>query len=93
MVTVHQCTVNWYALLCSLVCTGVPPSVCPTAGAHIVSCCEGGIVVVWSASDATCQHTLKDHTGDINAVGWSPAEAERKRQHMLATASQDQTVR
>lgn len=66
---------------------------CPTAGAHIVSCCEGGIVVVWSANDATCQHTLKNHTGDINAVGWSPVDAEQPKQHMLATASEDQTVR
>lgn len=50
-------------------------------------------MVVWSASDATCQHTLKDHTGDINAIGWSPVGTEQAQPHMLATASQDQTVR
>lgn len=48
---------------------------------------------MWSADDATCKHTLKDHTGDINAVAWDPTPMVNADRHLLAAASQDQTVR
>lgn len=60
---------------------------------HIVSCCEGGTVVAWSSSDHSCRHTFREHTGDINDVKWSPVATANSQQHLLATASQDQTVR
>ncbi|KAL3137970.1 Transducin (beta)-like 1 X-linked receptor 1 [Trebouxia sp. C0009 RCD-2024] len=62
-------------------------------GVYVVSCCEGGTVMVWSAHEATCKHTLMDHTGDVNAVTWDPTPIGNSDQHLLATASQDQTVR
>lgn len=49
--------------------------------------------MVWSAHEATCKHTLMDHTGDVNAVTWDPTPIGNSDQHLLATASQDQTVR
>lgn len=57
-----------------------------------MSCCEGGTILVWSVYPNTCLHTLKDHTADIDAVSWSPV-ASHSKQHMLATASHDHTVR
>ena len=48
--------------------------------------------MVWSPSQQMCLHTLKDHTSDIDAISWSPV-AMHAKQHLLATASQDQTVR
>ncbi|KAL0029976.1 hypothetical protein WJX77_011317 [Trebouxia sp. C0004] len=61
-------------------------------GDHLVSCCEGGMVLVWSPGQQTLLHTLKDHTADVHATAWSPVTVHA-RQHTLATASQDQTVR
>ncbi|DBA92963.1 TPA: Transducin (beta)-like 1 X-linked receptor 1 [Trebouxia sp. C0005] len=61
-------------------------------GDHLVSCCEGGTLLVWSPSQQTLLHTLTDHTADVHAMAWSPATVPG-RQHTLATASQDQTVR
>ncbi|KAL0053340.1 hypothetical protein WJX82_004539 [Trebouxia sp. C0006] len=61
-------------------------------GDHLVSCCEGGMLLVWSPAQQTLLHILKDHTADVHAMAWSPA-AVQGRQHTLATASQDQTVR
>lgn len=58
------------------------------AGDVLVSCCEGGVVTVWNPDEGKALHTLREHSADIEAVEWCPGQ-----QHLLATASQDFSVR
>lgn len=63
------------------------------AGEHLVSCCEGGVIAAWNPATGALMHTLKEHTADVEAVEWCPQASLPLHQHVLATASQDHSVR
>lgn len=84
------------ATICSLfgILCWLQGSILGSAGSHLVSGCEGGVITVWSPDHATPLHTLREHTADITAMEWCPqASPPQQQQHLLATAAQDHSVR